>query len=404
MQGMENKNRFNLEQALQGFTENCASRPGISPEDARELECDLRERMADLLKTGLREEEAFWRAAREMGSPGELAREFAKENPLALWRERLFWMVWAGFAVSVWGFLTNGALLWLYRELLLHLTWATWITLTGQVPVLLAAVVLAKGKLEQRSSLPEWCLRTRARVAVTAGGAFLVAAVVRLFGPLPMQLPAAGLPTNALFLLDFFGWPFVLLLLGVMLFRPRELDKKSSSRFAGRPTPASVWHERVFWMALAGLVVGLWQSTTAFGITALFYTGNNEHPYDTAPLVLMAVQKLILLSPLIIAGLLYRRQMRAGQGFGTGTLDRNRVSMALPAVLCAWVALHAWSSYVWMPRGLAFPWRGFWVSYVTNLQWLWPVSLAALVFWLAPQRPEADEGIAHRAIEPGPAA
>lgn len=98
---MENQNRFDLEQALRAWREDCASRPGISPDNAKELESDLRERAADLLKLGLNEKEAFTGAVRQLGSPAELAREFARENPLAVWRERLFWIVAAGFTVSV---------------------------------------------------------------------------------------------------------------------------------------------------------------------------------------------------------------------------------------------------------------------------------------------------------------
>jgi hypothetical protein len=124
-------------------------------------------------------------------------------------------------------------------------------------------------------------------------------------------------------------------------------------------------------------------------MVVLFYTGDIEHPLNASPLLLLGVQTLIRLSPLIILGLIYRRSVRAGLGFSADPPQRSKVSLALSAALCVWVGLYAWSSYLWMPRGLAFPWQDFWVSYAANLQWLWPAGLAALVFWLVPRRPEA---------------
>jgi hypothetical protein len=390
MQDMESQNRFDLEQAVLAWKQDCASRPGISFDDARELESDLRERVADLLKQGLSEMEAFRAAVRQVGSPVELGREFARENPLAVWRERLFWMVLAGFAISIWGLMTNGVISWLVRELgeLMRLRSMTGFVLSGQLPVLIVAVLLATGRLQNRMRGFQSCLQSRARLALTGAGCLLVGVLMTFFGPSAMQLPEMSL-MKALFLLDFFSRPLVLLALAIFLLRSTSVRESSELSIAGISAPATVWRERVFWMAVGGLLVGFWQTVSQFGITALFYTGNVNRPYDAAPLLLMGVYQFIHLSPLIVAALFFRRSMQGDRTLTVPTPVRTTALFVMvPALALAWPGFFMWSSYFWKPREISWPWADLLLQYVTTFQWLWPVGLAALILWLAPKRSE----------------
>jgi len=148
-----------------------------------------------LAKQGLTDREAFGSAVRQMGSPRELAREFARENPLPVWRERFLWMILACFVVSVWGWMTGGVLLWFVNVfgVLLPLSGMAWLQMAGNVPVLAVAVLLATGRLERLTGRLAWILQSRQRLGL-AGAAFLLASmVVRLFGPSPLQLPKNSL-------------------------------------------------------------------------------------------------------------------------------------------------------------------------------------------------------------------
>lgn len=390
---MEDQTRFNLETAMLAWRQDCASRPGISFDDARELESDLRERVADLVKQGLSEMEAFRAAVRQIGSPSELAREFARENPWSVWRERLFWMVLAGFAVLVWGLMTNGVLLWFvnnFRELI-PLQSATFLSLAGHLPVLVVAVLLANGRFEKSLRRFQSCLQSRRRLALAGTGCLLVGALLRFLGPSPMQLQSSSLLT-ALFLFDFFSWPLTLLVLGILLLRPPSALKTPSMFSTTATAPVAIWRGRVFWMAVGWLMVGFWQTVSQFGITAMFYTGDANRPYDVKPLVLMSVYKLILLSPLLVPSFFLRQKLRSERAFTTGIPVQRRHLVALvPAMACAWVGFYFWSCYLWMPKGLLWPWSDFLRQYVTTFQWLWPVGLAALVLWLAPKGHERDQ-------------
>jgi hypothetical protein len=393
MQDMESQNRFDLERAVLAWKQDCASRPGISFDDARELESDLRERLADLLKQGLTETEAFRTAVSQVGSPGELAREFARENPLAVWRERLFWMVLASFALSVWGLTTNGMISWLVRVFgeLVRLPSMIWFILAGQLPVLVVAVLLATGRLQNRMRSFQSCLQSRRRLALTGAGCLLAGMLMTFFGPSAMQLPELSL-MKALFVLDFFSRPLVLLALAVFLLRTTRVRESSDSSTAVTSASTTVWRERVFWMAVGVLLVDFWQIVSQFGITALFYTGDVNRPYDVGPLVLVGIYQLIHLSPLLAAAFLFRRCMRADRTLPVTTPVRTTsLFILVPALVLAWVGFYLWSSYFWRPPGISWPWGDLLLQYVTTFQWLWPAGLGALILWLAPKRSERDQ-------------
>ncbi len=375
---MEHQTRFDLEEALRAWKADCAGRPGISFDNARELESDLRDRVADFLKQGLNEKEAFSQAVHQVGSPGELAREFARENPLAVWRERLFWIVAASFAVSVWSLLTGGTISWFVNTLgiLFPLPGPAWFSLAGNLPLLALAALLATGRLENAAARVRFFGR---RHLAFAGGSLLAAGLLmRLFGPYAWtgHVSVIGLSLE----------PLLLLSLGVSLFRPARALESTGSALSPLRLPAQAWRERVFWMAVGGLAVGVWQTVSWLGMKALFYTGDINRPFLFGPLFLGS-WLLIELSPLIFLGLLLRQGMRVGKDVMAGRLVRSRGLYAfIPVAVCAWAALHLWSEYFWLRGPLNITFSAVVANYFTTFRWLWPAGLALLILWLAPRR------------------
>jgi len=387
MQGMENQDRFDLEQTLVAWRNDCLDQPGISLEDAKELEGDLRERIADLLEQGISEREAFAAAVRQVGSVTELAREFAKENPLPIWRERVFWMLLAGFAVSVWGLITNGLLNWCVNTFAEFYHWPTIAsrTLGGQLPVLAAAVLLAAGRLATLAGFTEWLLQSRKRLAGI--GAVLLGAglAVRMFG-LSHFMPSFG--GNWLY------WsvePLILGVLCVLLFQ-RHYSKATKHTGEGIATaPAAVWRERIFWIALGTLAVDFWARVTMCCVTALFYGGDINHPYTVNMVVLLSVYQTIHFSPLFVIGWLVIRWKRGRTTLSARVLAGQGALTALVAtVFCIWVGLSIWLSFLWAPHDARIDTGIVLLGYLTSLQWGWPLGLAALAVWLAP-RPRAED-------------
>ena len=384
MQNMENQNRFDLEQALREWREDCASRPGISHDDARELESDLRERVADLVKQGLSEKDAFCKAIRQVGFPAELAREFGRENPLALWRERLFWIVGAGFIVSVWSLLSSGPILWFVNTfgVLLPLPAGAWFSLAGNLPLLAIAVLLATGRLQNLAAHMRFF--GRKHLLLTGGCLLAAGLVVKLFGPGRLTVPES-------LLVKAFGlslWPLILLLLGTGLFRPGRPAESIASSLGSLRLPAVVWRECVFWMAVGTLAAGVWKSVTFASVQALFYTGDIYKPYTVNLVFVVGTFLVIGLTPLIVLALLLRQRMRVGKDATAGKIVRSRAFVAfIPVAVCAWAIVQLVSQYFWRPAGTSISfWSTILANYFVALQWLWPAGLALLITWLAPKR------------------
>jgi hypothetical protein len=65
----------------------------VGPKAANELEDHLRTMIDELATTGLPEEERLLLASHRLGHPDALSAEFAKNDPFAIWRGRLAWML-----------------------------------------------------------------------------------------------------------------------------------------------------------------------------------------------------------------------------------------------------------------------------------------------------------------------
>ena len=92
VQTMENQTRFDLNAAVENWRNELAAQPNLASDDRRELETHLRDAIAGFQQRGLNDEESFWLARRRAGQPQQIGEEFVKSNPIAVWRERVFWL------------------------------------------------------------------------------------------------------------------------------------------------------------------------------------------------------------------------------------------------------------------------------------------------------------------------
>ena len=84
------KTVFNLDQSIAAWRAPLAGK--LSDANLTKLETHLRESFAELRARRLADDEAFHLAGRRLGG-AELAEEFAKVHPDALWAERGRWML-----------------------------------------------------------------------------------------------------------------------------------------------------------------------------------------------------------------------------------------------------------------------------------------------------------------------
>ena len=162
---MEHPTRYDLNTAIAGWRQELAAQTSLTPEVRRELETHLCDAILEFQQRGLNDEEAFWLARKRVGQPRQLEAEFEKEDPAAIWRERMFWMWLAVFLSSTLG-------------RLISLSWALLpfpasgpSTASTQVAVMLGllsflipiiiAVFLAKGKLV--GTLSKWTFLAKNR-------------------------------------------------------------------------------------------------------------------------------------------------------------------------------------------------------------------------------------------------
>lgn len=83
---------FDLNHTIDNWRSAFSQSGECSKEDVQELESHLREQVAALTKSGLSEQEAFLVSVSRLGIPNEVCAEYAKANPVQMWRHRLYWM------------------------------------------------------------------------------------------------------------------------------------------------------------------------------------------------------------------------------------------------------------------------------------------------------------------------
>lgn len=99
---MESQTRYDLNAAIENWRSELAAQAGLTAEVRRELETHLRDAIAGFQQRGLNDQESFWLACKRVGQPPQLAEEFVKANPAAVWRERIFWAAVILLAIRLW--------------------------------------------------------------------------------------------------------------------------------------------------------------------------------------------------------------------------------------------------------------------------------------------------------------
>ena len=224
VQIMETRSRFDLKDAIEGWRNQLAAQPGLTPDNRRELETHLQDSIATLRRSGLTEEESFWLACRRVGQPHQLAEEFAKVDPVGVWRDRLFWMaigigvirLWFGFPAYLLDRLRFGIIRlcavnfhlpdWILFYVPLRTEWITELMLRNQVfgilfrwvPLICLVALLATGRIGRVLSALRFFFKTRARFLLTAAAAlavyygWAVSAAIRTLGD---AAPTPGIPS-----------------------------------------------------------------------------------------------------------------------------------------------------------------------------------------------------------------
>lgn len=149
---MEPQTRFDLNVAVENWRNELTAQPALTTDARRELETHLHDTIAELRQRGLNEEESFWLACHRLGRLQQLAQELEKADPGKIWRERVFWMVLAYLAITLWGSTVSAVSNLLYYSLSFHRSPFSQFVLTLShfililLPVVVVAVQLTKGK------------------------------------------------------------------------------------------------------------------------------------------------------------------------------------------------------------------------------------------------------------------
>jgi magnesium-transporting ATPase (P-type) len=162
---METQTRYDLNAAIENWRVELAAQTGLTVDDRRELETHLRDAIVGFQQRGLNDEESFLLARHRVGPPRQLDEEFVKDNPAAVWRERVFWMVSAILFTAI-----SNCLFFIPVQLFHSSVDATWFNL-GQVlylGIILGILwLLVSGRLEKLTSFITVFSKTQLRLATT---------------------------------------------------------------------------------------------------------------------------------------------------------------------------------------------------------------------------------------------
>jgi hypothetical protein len=221
---METRTRFDLNAAVEDWRKQLMAQPGLTPDNRRELEGHLHDSIAALRQGGLADEESFWLARRRVGHPQFLAQEFAKEDPAAVWRERLFWLaiglcvmrLWSGLPVCLLDRLRSGIVTlfadnfhlpdWILFYVPLRMQWVVdyvlhnqmFVTLFRFAPLVYLVLLFARGRMGRVLSAIHFLFGSRTRFLLTAAASLAVyygTAVSQAIRILAYVTPAPGIPS-----------------------------------------------------------------------------------------------------------------------------------------------------------------------------------------------------------------
>ena len=184
---METQTRYDLNTAFENWRAELAAQPNLTAEVRRELETHLRDAIAGFQQRGLNDEESFWLACKRVGRPQQLGEEFCKIDPVAVWRERIFWMWLALFLSNTLGSIgyslavavrplstqaANAVVAWEILQI-------TLLFVSMLIPLVLA-IGLAKGKWVGQFSKLMQIAGNRRRLTMTALACILLSSTVRI--------------------------------------------------------------------------------------------------------------------------------------------------------------------------------------------------------------------------------
>lgn len=221
---METRSRFDLTAAFEDWRKQLAAQPGLTADNRRELELHLRDSIAALQQHGLTEEECFWLACRRVGQPQLLGHEFAKVDPAAVWRDRLFWLalgicvlrIWSGFPAylmdklrsAIWHTLAANFYLpdWILFYVPIRTQWINEFLLQNQIfvtlfrwgPLICLLGVLAVGRSGRAVSAVRFFFESRVRFLIAAAVSLAIYygwAIAAAVATLGHAAPAPGIPS-----------------------------------------------------------------------------------------------------------------------------------------------------------------------------------------------------------------
>jgi hypothetical protein len=235
LQTMETQTCFDLNAAIANWQQELARQPGLAPVVRRELETHLRDTVAELQGRGLNNEESFWLARRRAGRPQQLAEEFAKADPVRVWRERAFWIaafliaqnLWVAFWDPLWMYnwihpdtrlqqiLHAGILpylpFWL-RVMPVYTISQILLGLMRLAPIVFLVFFMAKGRMQFAKTVSSFILASRVRFVLVAFGLFFVANLFSFW----------KLPSIAWVLFGRLPWTGTLIALCAWLMQPKN--------------------------------------------------------------------------------------------------------------------------------------------------------------------------------------
>src|SRR4051794_12875220 len=108
-----------LDQFIMEWRRTMKAMPNVHPQTLDELENHVRQRVSELVHSGVPEEEACRRAAAELGSPESMAAEFRKLRPVTWLPVKVVTALGLMLAVADARFLFGGSIVRISRDLLL---------------------------------------------------------------------------------------------------------------------------------------------------------------------------------------------------------------------------------------------------------------------------------------------
>ena len=331
---MENQTGFDLNRALLAWKAELASEPGVSVENVRELQAHLLENISALQRRGLNDQEAFLKARQQLGSMSKIGAEFAKDNPLRIWRDRVFW---AAIVEFLWAVLNSAAgtptmrLTQWVGESLGQWAGAATFSVLNLAPVFGLFLLLATGRIQIIYSRVSWLFVGRWRLGI-AGLLLIVVANLQSFGRM------ISVPVYELWFLGF-----------AMVMMPPEMLAAARMKVEGTTdwrNSIRLWRDRLFWIAATQLAIGTWNLVAAVGLTQYIHS-LPESKRSSIPVFIIC--SLVWLIPMAVMGVALSRarlsRITRMLQSRSGVLSVGLVLLLVGSCVALWAYHYAWPAW-----------------------------------------------------------